>query len=241
MSIQTIIHDLDLDVGQTKRMNCPICRGSKTFTITNVMGKIMWNCYKASCKVSGFKNTIMSAESIKNAMNQKNVIDYDTFEMPSNLVFGGVRQEVKAFAYEHGIGEHYLKIPLYYDVKEKRVVFPIRKEYQIVDAVGRATSMFGFPKWKRYGNNDLPFVYGCGSVAVVVEDCVSASVIGSDAYVGVAVLGTSLSEAHKEYMTRFSTAIIALDPDALPKTLFTLRTYVTDSLKDPTHLKMRLT
>ena len=62
-------------------------------------------------------------------------------------------------------------------------------------------------------------MYGCGSVAVVVEDCVSASVVGSDAYVGVAVLGTSLSEAHKEYMTRFSTAIIALDPDALPKTL----------------------
>ena len=33
------------------------------------------------------------------------------------------------------------------------------------------------------------------------------------------MLGTSLSEAHKKYMTRFSTAIIALDPDALPKTL----------------------
>jgi hypothetical protein len=77
----------------------------------------------------------------------------------------------------------------------------------------------------------LPFVYGCGRVAVVVEDCVSASVIGSDAYVGVAVLGTSLSEAHKEYMTRFSTAIIALDPDALPKTLSfakELRGYVND-------------
>jgi len=65
----------------------------------------------------------------------------------------------------------------------------------------------------------LPFTFGCGKVAVVVEDCVSASVIGSDIYVGVAVLGTSLSEAHKKYMTRFSTAIIALDPDALPKTL----------------------
>ena len=31
--------------------------------------------------------------------------------------------------------------------------------------------------------------------------------------------GTSLSESHKSYLSQFSTAIIALDPDALPKTL----------------------
>jgi hypothetical protein len=31
------------------------------------------------------------------------------------------------------------------------------------------------------------------------------------------VLGTSLSESHKQYLSQFSTAIIALDPDALDK------------------------
>ena len=65
----------------------------------------------------------------------------------------------------------------------------------------------------------MPFVSGHGKVAVVVEDCVSASVLDGEVYVGVAVLGTSLSESHKKYLSRFSTAIIALDPDALPKTL----------------------
>ena len=43
--------------------------------------------------------------------------------------------------------------------------------------------------------------------------------VGNEVYVGVAVLGTSLSESHKRYLSQFSTAIIALDPDALPKTL----------------------
>ena len=219
MNIQTIINNSDLDVGQTKRMNCPICKGSKTFTITNVMGKIMWNCYKASCNVSGSKNVSMSADTIKKAMNQKNVIDYDTFEMPSNIVFGGIRPEVKAFAYEHGIAEHYLKLPLYYDVKEKRIVFPIKKDYQIVDAVGRATSIFSFPKWKRYGKSSVPFNYGSGNIAVIVEDCLSATVIANDKVVGVALLGTSLQENHKKYLKRFSTIVVALDPDALPKTL----------------------
>jgi hypothetical protein len=47
------------------------------------------------------------------------------------------------------------------------------------------------------------------------------------------VLGTSLSEEHKRYLSQFSTAVIALDPDALPKTLAfakELRGYV-DSVK----------
>jgi len=48
---------------------------------------------------------------------------------------------------------------------------------------------------------------------------VSAAVVGYGDVVGVALLGTSLSESHKKYLSRFSTAIIALDPDALPKTL----------------------
>ena len=58
-------------------------------------------------------------------------------------------------------------------------------------------------------------------------------------FVGLAVLGTSLSEDHKKCISQFSTAIIALDPDALPKTLQfakELRGYVSKvkvlSLKD---------
>ena len=66
----------------------------------------------------------------------------------------------------------------------------------------------------------MPFIHGRGNVAVVVEDCVSAVVVGEyDSFVGVAILGTSLSESHKGYLSQFSTAVMALDPDALPKTL----------------------
>ena len=65
----------------------------------------------------------------------------------------------------------------------------------------------------------MPYVHGCGKTAIVVEDCVSAAVVGGDEYVGVAVLGTSLSESHKRYLSQFSTAIIALDPDALLKSI----------------------
>ena len=75
------------------------------------------------------------------------------------------------------------------------------------------------PKWRRYGSSGLPYTCGQGDVAVVVEDCVSASVVGGARFVGVALLGTSLLEEHKQYLTRFSAAIVALDPDVLPKTI----------------------
>jgi DNA primase len=110
------------------------------------------------------------------------------------------------------------KSDIRYDIREDRIVFPITSNGKIVDAIGRSLKN-KLPKWKKYGNSGLPFSSGCGKVAVVVEDCVSAVAIGSDVYVGVAVLGTSLSEIHKKYLSQFSTAIIALDPDALPKTL----------------------
>ena len=216
MNIQNIIDSAQLEVGQTKRMDCPICRGTKTFTITNAMGKIIWNCYKASCRVSGSKTGKVSAETIERAMLGKTVIDYDDFVLPSHVVYGGLRTQIKRFAYEFGI--HPASVPLYYDVRENRVVFPIRKDHKNVDAIGRSLGM-SLPKWKRYGKSDTPYTYGNGDVAVIVEDCISATVLGNNKVRGVALLGTSLSDAHREYLMQFSTIIVALDPDALSKTL----------------------
>ena len=67
--------------------------------------------------------------------------------------------------------------------------------------------------WKK----QLAYSQGHGTTAIVVEDCVSAAVVASDTRKGIAVLGTSLLESHKQYLSQFSTAIIALDPDALEK------------------------
>jgi hypothetical protein len=227
MNIYNYISDLHLSVGETKRINCPSCNGYKTFTATNNMGRLVWNCYKSSCPVSGTKKVNLSVDDIKNSVLDIKKADTN-FALPEYVVHHNHRKEVTRFAEEYGL--NYEEIPLYYDVKENRVVFPVKKDGLIVDAVGRSVG-FRLPKWKRYGNSDLPFTYGHGRVAVVVEDCVSASVVGNGVYVGVAVLGTSLSDSHKRYLSQFSTAIIALDPDAMPKTLAfakELRGYVND-------------
>ena len=218
MNINTYIKDLDIGIGESKRLNCPICNGYKTFTVTNNMGQMLWNCYKSSCQLSGSKRMPLSASDIKmhTQVTEKN---NEPFVMPEYIV-----------PYDR---ESYYDIPndrLMYDVKEHRVVFPVIHEGRVVDANGRSLGK-RIPKWKRYGKSDLPFVSGHGKVAVVVEDCVSAAVVGYGSFVGVALLGTSLQESHKGYLSQFSTAIIALDPDALPKTLLMakeLRGHVND-------------
>jgi hypothetical protein len=208
------VWDYDVKNGETKRIDCPICKGKKTFTITNNMGSLMWNCYKASCDVSGGKRVRLSAEDIKTSLSPQEMSTEVVWDVPENIVHH--KPSTQKYVDQYQLPDD---LELMYDVKEDRVVFTIWKDYKCVDAIGRATDK-RLPKWKRYGKSDLPFVYGCGSVAVVVEDCVSAVVVGEiDVYVGVAVLGTSLSEAHKKYLSQFSTAIVALDPDALPKTM----------------------
>ena len=230
MNIQNIIDDLALVNGQTKRMTCPACNTKNTFTITNNMGKIIWNCYKAGCSVSGGTRTQLTADDIRKSLGSvAEETHVSTFSKPDWFVRDDAK--IRDFCDQWELDPQ--DLGLLYDVKEHRVVFPVVHNGVTVDATGRSLGK-RIPKWKRYGKSDLPYASGRGKTAVVVEDCVSAAIVGDGGvYVGVAVLGTSLSNGHKRYLSQFSTAIIALDPDALPKTLQfarELRQYV-DTIK----------
>jgi len=209
INIYEYVKQLNVENGSSQRMTCPMCKSYKTFTVTNNMGSLLWNCYKASCDVKGKSRVYLSAEDIRNMNKPKETED---FEIPEYIT--PHKHKIIDWCNRWGLDADALD--LQYDVKEHRVVFPIKDNGRIVDATGRSI-LNKLPKWKRYGSSDLPFSFGCGSIAIVVEDCISAGVIGSDVYVGVAVLGTSLLESHKTFLSQFSTTIIALDPDALPK------------------------
>ena len=210
INIYEYVKQLNVENGTSQRLTCPMCRSYKTFTVTNNMGSLLWNCYKASCDVKGTSRVHLSAEDIRNMKNVSQLVT--SFEMPEYIT--PRKHQIVDWCNKWGLDVDALE--LQYDVKENRVVFPIKDNGRIVDATGRSI-LNRLPKWKRYGSSDLPFSFGCGSIAIVVEDCISAGVIGSDVYVGVAVLGTSLLDSHKTFLSQFSTAIIALDPDALPK------------------------
>jgi ribosomal protein L37AE/L43A len=208
--------DYDVANGETKRMNCPVCKGDRTFSITNDMGNLVWNCYKVSCTVSGGTRVPLSISDVQKRLNPVTDTTEDTFELPAYVVPHRGKRAVVKWCAEWGINED--EHALMYDVKEDRVVFPVVHDGKLVDATGRTLSK-RIPKWKRYGKSGLPYTSGCGKVAVVVEDCVSAAIVGYGSFVGVALLGTSLQDSHKRYLAQFSTAVIALDPDALVKSI----------------------
>ena len=213
-TLSSIIDDIVLYIGESKRIDCPACKGYKTFTVSNMNGNIVWNCYKASCGISGGKRTGLTPDDIKRMKSKQQEKEIE-FELPPYIV---KRTNVYMDRWCARWGLNIDRMGLLYDVKDDRVVFPVVHDNKIVDATGRALTK-RLPKWRRYGFGGSPYTYGWGDVAVVVEDCVSASVIGGERFVGVALLGTTLLEEHKHYLTRFSAAIVALDPDVLPKTI----------------------
>ena len=237
-NIYNIVSDMNVPSGHTVRTKCPSC-GKRTFTVTNNLGSLVWNCFRMACDLKGGTRVHMSADDIRRQLSDaEKFANGETFDVPQYLV--PHNEDVAEWAMElYGLDAE--ELGLLYDVRQHRAVFPIVHDDKIVDATGRALGK-RIPKWLRYGKSGLPYTHGCGKVAVVVEDCVSAAVIGSSEFVGVAVLGTSLSDAHKKYLAQFSTAIIALDPDAVRKTLLMAKElrghvdnvrvlYLTDDLK----------
>jgi len=216
MNINKLLNDITLINGDTKRMDCPECNGKKTFTITNNMGSIVWNCYKAGCTVSGGRRIHLSSDDIRKSLGKtvSEIEGIPKFTKPEWIV----RDTDKIASYCDKWSLNAEELGLLYDVKEHRVVFPVMHNGHTVDATGRSLGK-RLPKWKRYGNSGLPYVHGCGKVAVVVEDCVSAAVVGGDRHTGVALMGTSMSNEQRQYLAQFSTAVVALDPDASKKTL----------------------
>jgi hypothetical protein len=94
---------------------------------------------------------------------------------------------------------------------------------KMVDAVGRYYSTEGFtnrtPKWKRYGNSRRAYTCGENSTAILVEDCISATQALDFQCTGFAIMGTALLREHIEQLQGYSRVLVALDPDAMAKTV----------------------
>ncbi len=235
MNVKQYVQDLNLSDGDKHRGKCPECSRSNTFTATNNAGKLLWNCYANSCKISGATNIHMSVDEIRKRMKDfkidKNipVINVklpEVFEMPEYLVPHNTYDPGMDDSH-HAIINKFCEmyklwaedLDLYYDIKEDRIVFPVQDNGAIVDAVGRAIDDSVVPKWKRYGTYAEGFIRGQHQLAVVVEDVISACVVETLGATGVAILGTSLNANHIEGLRSFKRVIVALDPDAAAKTI----------------------
>ena len=229
INVRGYVESLDLADGQRHRGKCPSCHRGNTFTATNEMGKLLWNCYANSCNLSGTTRINMTVEEIRKRMDSNFKIDTDKafaglnvakptqFVLPESVVKGTKQDILDEYCNRYGIDSH--ELSLHYDVKEDRIVFPMFLEGTMVDAIGRAVDSKVIPKWKRYGSEADGFIRGNCTIAVIVEDCTSASVVETLGLTGVAILGTTINQNHIQGLKNYKKVIVALDPDAAPKTI----------------------
>jgi len=225
-NVYTYVSTLDLSNGETHRGTCPTCGGKNTFTVTKNDGSLLWNCYKAGCPTSGGKNEFMTADEVIESMQKDN--EPENYEEVLCTIF-----EKEPYMVPVDTSKAYLRSFLqkwnieprdvWHDVRQDRIVFPVLSlAGDLMDAVGRSV-INKHPKWLRYNASPVPYSHGLGNTAVVVEDAISAYTIGQLYQynaTGVALLGTQLTDFHKWYIANFfDNAIIALDPDAIDKTV----------------------
>jgi hypothetical protein len=225
-NIRQFVNGLNLKDGERHRCDCPECRGKNTFTAANIFGEIKFNCFKLGCNVGGIYDTDMTAAEIFLRMSEQQFQraytnikkEKETMEIPPYVVSPKAQHtKHQRFVRRWGIAIG----DTMYDVKDERVVFPIKYEGRIVDAVGRAVGKKQQPKWYRYTGEADYYMHGSGDILLIVEDVVSAIIATQELpYItAMAILGTSLSPKHMEKIQEYGKVIIALDPDAIGKTV----------------------
>lgn len=250
------IQRYDIPPGQSRRFDCPACRGPKTLSVTKETGNLIWNCFRAGCGIRGRVGTVRTRSDLAELMRQPTGDTIPSMSIPEGWVLPTHHPDVVIWMQRNHVWDAYAhkRVDIRYDPRQNRVVFLVREPStgRVVDAAGRSLTKGVKPKWLRYGRSGLPFV--CpkdNSVAVVVEDCASACAVSAVA-TGVALLGVSLTDQSLGLLRNYDRAIIALDPDAKMKSLQLHRLaacyattsvrFISDDLKyfDPPRIKREL-
>lgn len=224
-NIREFLDELDLPEGQFYRGNCPACLSKNTFTAIKQQGTLLYNCYSLNCRYKGRYHTDMTAQEILTVMRQRREYEHnkpldpekDTMEIPIHVVQPSAEHtKFNRFVMRWGIP----RAGLLYDVKDERVVFPVYHKGRIIDANGRAVGG-KLPKWYRYTGAADYALYGTGSSLLIVEDILSAIIASIEIpnITVMAILGTQLTTRHIEKAGEYDTIGVALDPDALSKTI----------------------
>ncbi len=216
-----VLENLIIKENSTKRLDCPFCSGKNTFTITNIDGDVLWNCYKASCLSKGTKQGSPSTNSIRNRLNRipNQLLNKTKNEIPNILSDPLFHPEVIDWLERNNcLGQlKDKKVKIKYSPLEKRILFFYPGN---VGALGRTLIPKLKPKWKAFGDTSGLFITGSGDTVVLVEDCASAvSVSRLSGVIGIALSGTNISSKQKHQLKVYNNIKICLDKDASVKAL----------------------
>ena len=221
--LNSYVEELTLQPFGSLRLDCPVCQKKNTFSVRDNGYERMYNCFYASCDTKGRTGKRLTTSNATSVLQPtkptlkpkpKDV----PFEIPDTFV--PLTRNQKALDYVRSVNSYraYLDnvVDIMYDIRQDRVVFLVKEDKKIVDAVGKSLTNRK-PKWYRYGKSNSGFHINSESDSVfVVEDCPSAcSIYG---YVSsIALLGTNLLQSHINVLKQYKKVVVALDKDATAK------------------------
>ena len=212
-----IIRDIPLREGDTKVITCPFCGGQKKLAISKIDGKLMWNCYRASCEGKGIHSGKRDIQSAKNYLTGQ-IRKREVYVRPLPSITTSVENHKPALDYLASVNSleayrnGYIKVR--YDPSEDRVLF-----YSGEGVVAKSLRSYG-PKWMTLGSIPAGVHIGTGTTAVLVEDVPSAcSVSRVNGLVGVAMLGTNITKALNKATEKYLNKYLCLDKDASAKAI----------------------
>ena len=214
-----IIERIKIREGDYKRIDCPFCGGKKTFTLDRLNdGKLLWNCYKASCPAKGSKQMGRSIQAAKDYMDGRRKAKPDRKPTPLPDMTTHIRNKPEALDYLASVNSidafNRGLIRIRYAPKQNRVLF---YNSDHTGAVGRRLDGTG-PKWLSYGDVGGGIHVGSSDIGVLVEDAASACAIARlQGYTGIALLGTNLTSLIKNSLHLYNALYILLDNDAAKK------------------------
>lgn len=217
-----VLEGIRLKDGESVRTDCVFCGGKKTLTVSRLDGKLVWNCYKASCDAKGGKRVGRSIDNIKAKLSNpehKETVRKWIRPLPEVTSSPVGHPRVKEWLVRNNSYSAWLAgaIKISYDPAQDRVLFYMNDKK---GAVGRTLKAGTKPKWLSYGDTSGVLSVGDEDTAVVVEDAASAcAVYTTGIYTGVALLGTNISPEQRSQLRRYAKVIICLDKDASTKAL----------------------
>lgn len=207
------------------RYNCPECGGVDSFSVTDINGYLVFNCYKASC---GYKGKVVGSNLYEATASRlyevKNSPSDNVFIVPDYWVRGIANNACAELLAKYYCLDAYHKnwFKCGYDPKEDRIIiFITDSNMSVQGAIGRILRpRKGVYKVKNYFVPPVPFLCGVGSTLVIVEDVFSAiSASRNDSYTGMAMLGTHFKKEYLTILKNYERVVIALDADAKNKAI----------------------
>jgi hypothetical protein len=214
-----LVERIKIREGDFKRIDCPFCGGKKTFTLDRHSdGKLLWNCYKASCGARGVKQYGRSLNAAKRYISGSEKENHQRTQTPLPDITTNVRNKADALEYLKSVNslEALDKglIRIRFAPQANRVLF---YNQDGSGAVGRLLSGKG-PKWLSYGDVSGGIHVGSSKIGVLVEDAASAcSIARLQDFTGIGLLGTNLTSQIKNSLHLYNQLYIILDNDAANK------------------------